>query len=111
MLLPAQMVLPSGPFGLVKRLVGSASFRISGLASLALLGAWVAQSSGAVQDFDLHKFGEVRCTSSVERRRGWKAGSAGTDEAERMRCRLFFLCVSSKRGYGLYVSRSYHGCL
>ena len=55
-----QMVLPSGPLGLVKRLVGSASFRISSLASLSLLGVWVAQSSGAVQDFDLHKFGEVR---------------------------------------------------
>ena len=59
------MVLPSGPLGLVKRLVSSASFRISSLASLSLLGVWVAQSSGAVQDFDLHKFGEVRRRSCL----------------------------------------------
>ena len=53
------MVLP-GPLALARRLLGSASFRIGALTSLGLLGAWVAQTSGAVQDLELHKFSEVR---------------------------------------------------
>ncbi len=52
------MVLP-GPLALARRLLGSASFRIGALTSLGLLGAWVAQTSGAVQDLQLHKFSEV----------------------------------------------------
>ncbi|KAK9844120.1 hypothetical protein WJX81_005003 [Elliptochloris bilobata] len=57
---PHEMVLPPGPLGLARRLAGSSSFRIGALASLALLGAWVAQSTGAVQDLEAHKFGEAR---------------------------------------------------
>lgn len=85
------MVLPSGPLGLVKRLVGSASFRISSLASLSLLGVWVAQSSGAVQDFDLHKFGEVRRQSCVPVRHS--VGPAGSDAAGRGADFLSLFCL------------------
>jgi hypothetical protein len=54
-----QMALP-GPLGLARRLAGSASFRVAALTSLGLLGAWLAQSTGAAQDLEPHKFGEVR---------------------------------------------------
>jgi hypothetical protein len=66
------MALP-GPLGLARRLAGSASFRVGALTSLGLLGAWLAQSTGAAQDLELHKFGEVRAGAAVAAMRGASA--------------------------------------
>lgn len=71
-----QMVLP-GPLALARRLLGSASFRIGAVTSLGLLGAWAAQTSGAVQDLELHKFSEVRGRRTAQTLPGTQAGAGG----------------------------------
>ena len=70
------MVLP-GPLALARRLLGSASFRIGALTSLGLLGAWAAQTSGAVQDPELHKFSEVRARPPARTPPSGQVGAGG----------------------------------